>query len=790
MIHQKYQLIEEIGNDSSGKLMKVFSSADNKNFLVKLIRIEDNRIDLKEFYSIQYKAQQLAKFNHTNTIPFYEPEITEEGLLLRQNYISGLSLCDVLKDYGRPMPSKMALRIADTIAAALAALHDQGLVYGDLDTSHILVGESGEIYLSFLSLPSEFDSRSALYHDSNRDPAKKPAFFEDVYAMGIILVEMFTNLIPFGTAGKDPKEIVHDPYTYYKNGLDQDFKDIPNGFIAIMKRCLSSDPAIRYANCIDLFMNIRQEIETESENQTGPLSNPVVSPLIRKPEESKQETFEDLLDTAPRKSKVYSAKITEKPAGIRRILIKAVPLVITTLVILAGFILIFNFSKKAEIRTSENNYRKTLEILHSTQTALSGQTTEEAIISAWTATPTPEPSLTPSVTPTTTKIPISRAIGSAIRWKQGDSIMAFIPEGIFEMGMDHTFLYDIPNLLPLHEVFLDAYWIDQTEVTQGQYADCVKAGSCVEISFSDENLNNPGFPVIGASWQNANDYCNWTGKRLPSEAEWEKAARGTDHRLYPWGNRSFDLLSAATKVSLAEISSTGQETQDLSPYGLINTGRNVSEWVNDFFNETWTIATESRNPVGPINGTMRTVKGGNFWDSDPESSPFVFRRWGADPTISQNFGFRCAVNDSEISDTSVIALGEKIPVSPALGYETDITDCVDKIGFVTDVTIPDGTILEKGQSVTKTWVLKNIGTCTVNKNYKILWTDTTMNNPQKMYDFNVEIKPDAEAEISITFNVQGQGKTRIGFKLANSNGEIFGLGARGIGDLWVDYVVD
>jgi formylglycine-generating enzyme required for sulfatase activity len=790
MNQQKFQLIEKIGEDSNGQLLKVHSTTDDQDFLIKRIQIDQHQVDTRLFHTIQYRSAQFSKFSHSNAIPLYLPEITEDGLLLRQNFISGISLSVLLKEAGRPLPFDQALILTDSLTAVLAALHDQDIVFENLDTSHILLSDAGNLLLSFLSLPTDFDSRNSLYQKPDKAPDHKADFSDDLYAAGIILVELFTNIILIDPddSNREPKRL--RTADYYQQGLDQLSDELPSNLISIIKRCLCIDPFPPYKSCIDLFLDIRKEIDTVLEEKAENGTHPIVSPTIPKPEEPQPANFERLLDTAPRKIKKTSQAPSRQKMNFKQFLLKTIPLFIAALMIIGSFLVFFNISKNAEIRKKRNDYLQTLDQLHITQTSLSQKATDQAIIAAWTPTSTPEPTLTPSLTPTSTSIPISHLIGSAVQWNHDSSIMVYVPEGNFQMGMNQTFLYNINNLLPLHDVYLDAFWIDQTEVTQKQYDACVQEGSCKKVVVSEESLINPDYPVIGASWQNAYDYCKWAGKRLPSEAEWEKAARGTDHRLYPWGNQSPDLSSAENLIIQDQLKPAGQNIKDISPYGLFDMGNNVSEWVNDFFLENWTIAAESRNPVGPLSGTNRTVKGGNIWETDPESSNFVFRRRGEDPESTDRIGFRCAVSDSEISNPNVTAIQKKASLAADLNYPTSPKDCIEKIGYVTDITIPDGTVLQKGQIVTKTWVLKNIGTCPIHENYKILWTDSNLNNPQKMFDFNTRIEPGEEAEVSITFPVQGQGKTRIGFKIANPDGEVFGLGERRIGDLWIEYEVN
>ncbi len=790
MDDQKFQLIEIIGEDSNGQVLKVHSTIEDKDYLIKQIQIDRHQVDARLFHAIQFKSTQFSGFMHSNAIPFLSPEVTEDGLLLQQNFISGVSLCDYLKKNGRPLPYDQALKIADSITSVLAALHDQNLVFENLDTSHFLLSDTGNLLLSFLSLPNDFDSRNLYYRKPDTTPAHKADFSDDVYAVGIILFEIFTNITLIIPENPDIDSKRLPAIDYYRQGLEQLTNEIPSTLITIIKRCFALDSLPPYKNGIDLFLDIRKEIDTVLEEKAEVENLPIVSPTTPKPEEPQSVNFEKLLDTAPRKIKKNPSAQPRQKITFKQVFLKTIPLIFAALIIFGGFLLFFNISKNAEIRKKRNDYLQTLDQLHITQTILSQQGTEKAIIAAWTPTNTPEPTVTPSLTPTLTKIPISRSTGSAVQWNHDNSIMVFVPEGDFQMGMDQTFLYNIHNLLPLHDVYLDSFWIDQTEVTQKKYDVCVQEGSCSNIDITDDNLINPDYPVVGVSWQNAFDYCKWAGKRLPSEAEWEKAARGTDHRLYPWGNQSPDLFSAENQMIQDPLNPAGKNRKDISPYGLFDMGRNISEWVSDYFQENWVIAAESRNPVGPVSGTNRTIKGGNIWETDPESSNFVFRRRGEDPESTDRIGFRCAVNDSEISDSNVTAILEKAVLASDLNYTTSPKDCIDKIGYVTDITIPDGTVLQKGQIVTKTWILKNIGTCPIHENYKILWTDSNLNNPQKMFDFNTKIEPGEEAEVSITFPVQGQGKTRIGFKIANPDGEVFGLGERRIGDLWIEYEVN
>lgn len=195
---------------------------------------------------------------------------------------------------------------------------------------------------------------------------------------------------------------------------------------------------------------------------------------------------------------------------------------------------------------------------------------------------------------------------------------------------------------PQHTVYLDAFWIDRTEVTNAMYAQCVQTGKCSAPAHSrryglPEYANHP---ALGVSWNQAQEYCAWAGRRLPTEAEWEKAARGTDGRLYPWGNDAPDASRLNFNHLVDDTTEVGKYPAGASPYGALDMAGNVWEWVADGYDENYYAESPAKNPTGGNSANQRVLRGGS-WNNEAPNVRAANRFW-AFPGRNDTDGFRCA----------------------------------------------------------------------------------------------------------------------------------------------------
>jgi formylglycine-generating enzyme required for sulfatase activity/DNA-binding CsgD family transcriptional regulator len=413
----------------------------------------------------------------------------------------------------------------------------------------------------------------------------------------------------------------------------------------------------------------KEEMDSELKNEIGPIIRqmfPTVeaiktwAPSVRRPpDEEEEEGTEPPYQPPPSLQKVLQQ--TEKPPASPEVLKPPPPprprirwrraglWIIIGLVILIGVGVISNISASNRRRANTPG-----------QPTIAQPFLEQR--SNVLQTPLPTNTLPPASTPTATQTSIPTPIQIVTQVSDVDQmVLVYVPAGEFKMGS--TKADDAQALdeeIPQHTVYLDAYWIDQTEVTNAQYALCVASGACTKpadnISLTRssyyDNSQYASYPVIYVSWNQANAYCTWAGGRLPSEAMWEKAARGPDGLIFPWGN-DFD----GTKVNYCdrncpngwkddhyddgynETAPVGDYPEGASVYGALDMAGNVYEWTADWY-EPYR-RTRQENPAGPLSGSEHIIRGGS-WGDDLVHVRAAVRSHKDIPESSNFIGFRCA----------------------------------------------------------------------------------------------------------------------------------------------------
>jgi formylglycine-generating enzyme required for sulfatase activity len=223
--------------------------------------------------------------------------------------------------------------------------------------------------------------------------------------------------------------------------------------------------------------------------------------------------------------------------------------------------------------------------------------------------------------------------------RQGSTGMVIVPAGEFVMGCDEKLdpRCDFDEL-PVRRVTLSAFEIDRTEVVESDYATCVAAGVCRSVELAKPP--SAQLPVLGVSWEDADTYCRFANKRLPTEAEWEKAARGSTTCRFPWGDREPDCAHANYLDCGSKPRAVGT-ADSASPYGVLDLAGNACEWVADWYEGGYSGPLEVRDPIGAPPGTYRVVRGGAYFSGS--DSLRVTERDFSDPQVGRPYlGFRCA----------------------------------------------------------------------------------------------------------------------------------------------------
>jgi len=463
----------------------------------------------------------------------------------------------------------------------------------------------------------------------------------DIYSLGIVFYELITGRRPY--TADTPMAVIIKHINEPLPSPRQFVPDLPEKVERVILRALAKDPKNRYPD-MGAFATALESLVSSSTQGTE--------------QKLTEERTMDILGTP--KGAIPIPDTNQKAHGQKARLKRLLPLVG-----LGGLACIAMITGLRYLWFRSRNLPTSL------------PTTTETIIptAATVVLPTLEPSVTSSPSPTQISRRISPVDGMEL---------VLVPAGNFLMGVtraDEDLLYsNCPKCdttsfhdAPQRSIYLDAYWIDKTEVTVAQFAKFVndtgtittakKQGwswtfnpsinNLTQVSGRDwlhpqGNLISIGeygqHPVVNVSWNDANAYCAWTGRRLPSEAEWEKAARGTDGRLFPWGN-NLPTTQLANVNGLTNTLPVGSYPNGASPYGALDMTGNVWEWTSSYYQDDYYTAMPENNPSGPESGTNRIVRGGS-WGSFVNielvylSSAF---RFSDSPGYSSDLlGFRCA----------------------------------------------------------------------------------------------------------------------------------------------------
>lgn len=610
-LNQRYRIVSLLAQGGYGAVYRAWDMVAKQDVVVK--EYLDSTVETQKL--LRQEARQLSQLHHPQ-LPAFLDHFTIEGSgqYLVSQFVDGVDLQSLLAQYGS-LPSDLIISWLQAVCQPLAYLHQQKRCHLNIKPANIRVTPGGEVFLVDTGLPGlgirPFIGDSSGYGAPEQQAQAEVSPASDIYSMGATLYTLLTDQAPAKALSresglvdlKSPREVNPNVEPYLS---------------LVAMRAMSLRADARYETVADFAAALQRPGGYREQEQVGGRRTAVSPSIYPSP-------------APPPRLPVNRRRQMER---------RTIAALSVILALILGLIGVFGYV----------NFERPDEISEVAATA----TIQSAVIAALTAiAPTSTPLPIPTTPPTPTPKPLITSTGSQ---------MLYIPAGIFRLGNDEGENDEKPSLW----VRLDAYYLDETEVTNADYAQCVDAGACdppdssrsayYDTYYGDSDYNN--YPVVFVSWYDAAAFCEWRGGRLPSEAEWEKAAsfdaEQTIKLRYPWGdefdgerlnfcdaNCASENANGRFNDGYRDTAPVGSYANGRSPLGLYDMTGNVMEWVADWYDSRTYQNASDTNPLGPPEGQFKSIRGGSWLSSADELTTTT--RSSFDPTVSRtNLGFRCA----------------------------------------------------------------------------------------------------------------------------------------------------
>ena len=582
-LNDRYRIVELLAEGPYGAMYRAWDLRDQVHVAIKEYLSDEAQI--QRYF--REEARRLSRLNHPQlpavrdhfALDQSTPSARDGAQYLISDYIDGVDLRQLLRQYG-PLPAALIVEWLQAVAAPLTYLHEQGQLHLNIKPANIRVTPSGDVFLVDTGLPSLGVAPGGSGYASPEQQKQQPVTVaSDIYSLGATLFTLLTDTAP-------PDALRRESGLVDLLSAREVNPDVEPYLALVASRALDLRPDVRYESAADFAQALNR-------------------PVGRPQPDAPRRTVPAYLGSA-----AAPRRITRRRRMIEQRTIFGLATVLLIMVgIVAGYL-----------------YATRPSTLPGGSVAAATATFESQVVAAITAIatpPTPTPTTTPFPSPTPG--PIENETGSR---------MLYVPGGVFRMGNDDG----ERSAQPSHLVRINAYYIDETEVTNGEYEQCVLDGPCRAPANRGATYHPAYFgsdqfvdyPVIFVSWNDAQTFCEWRGARLPTEAEWEKAA-GFDplafsRTLYPWGENFIGTLLNYCDANCGQEWADPEFNdghRDTAPVGSYPDGRswigaadmlgNVAEWVSDWYDPTFYERSPEQNPSGPLEGDAKVIRGGSWF---------------------------------------------------------------------------------------------------------------------------------------------------------------------------------